>query len=222
MLLTTILNQARGGELKSLSTVDKTDKIVIEYINAGLRALFTRFSVKTEEAIIALSDSKSLYTLDPSDTDVTVQGAPILVDDVLGIISAFDELGASLPINDTSRLDGIFTPSYNTVQVPITADGGFISIIYRQNPTILSAEDLTDANGALITDTFNVDIPPQLIEPLLHYIGYRAHGSVDGMIEKENNTHYIRFKSACTEIEDLGVMTYENLPSRDVSVKGFL
>lgn len=222
MLLTTILDQARNGELKSLSTKDKTDEVVIGYVNSAIAALYTRFSIKTEEALVTLRTNKTIYSLDATDGDVLVNGSPIPADDVLGIISAFDELGSSLPINDPNQPYGIYTPSYNAVQIPYSVDGAYISIIYRQNPTLLVAEDIVDAEGALNVLTTNVEIPMQLLEPLLHFIGYRAHGSVDGMIEKENNTHYMRFKGACAEVEALGVMTYDSMPSRDVSMKGFV
>ena len=61
MKLSTIISQARSGELKSLSSKDKTDEVIVNYINLALIALYSRFTLRTEEAIVALADGKTLY-----------------------------------------------------------------------------------------------------------------------------------------------------------------
>ena len=224
MKLTFILSQARSGELKTLSLKDKTDDVVISFLNLGLLALYTMFFIKTEEAIVALQDGKTLYRLDSTEADITVKNEPMPDGDVINIINAIDENGIQIPINDVNSQLGIFTPSYDTVQIPYSITGAFISIIYQQNPILLIAEDICDSEGALLEGAINtnVDIPLQLLEPLLHYIGYRAHGSVAGSIQDENNTHYMRFVASCRKIEKSGVMSLENLQSMDVGKKGFV
>lgn len=225
MKLTFILSQARSGELKALSPKDKTDEVVISYINLAMLSLYTRFFIKTEEAILALQDGKTLYRLDPSDPDVRVKGEPMVEGDVITVINAFDEAGELLPINDVNNTPlGIYTASYDTVQVPYSATGAFLSLIYQQNPTMLIGESICDSKGVLLPEAINtsVEIPSQLLEPLLHYIGYRAHGSVEGSINDENNTHYMRYIASCTRIDKAGTMSLENMPSRDVEVKGFI
>lgn len=224
MLLTTILSQARSAELKSLSPKDKTDEVIIGYINLALIALYSRFFIKAQEVLIALQTGKTLYSLDGTDVDVTVQGQPIVTDSFMAIINAFNEAGNELPINDTNRLDGIFTPSFDTIQVPYSTTGAFIAIIYRENPPMLDPAVLCDAAGALdvANALTNVYIPPQLLEPLLHYVGYRAHGSVAGAMKDENNTHYMRYMASCRDIEDFGTISLTNLQSMNVEDKGFV
>lgn len=223
MKLTTILSQARSGEVKALSDKDKTDRVLITYINLGLIALYKKFSISTEEAILALKDGVTLYGLNSTDTNVTVGGQPMRDDDVLTTISCYDEQGDSVPINDSDEPLGIFTPSYDTIQVPYSSTGEYLSVIYRRNPILLDPEALTDATTeALNDDTVTTRLPLQLLEPMLHYIGYRAHGSVNGSIKDENNTHYMRFVASCRAIEKDGVMNLEGMPSRDVEEKGFI
>lgn len=223
MKLTTILSQARSGEVKALSDKDKTDRVLITYINLGLIALYKKFSISTEEAILALKDGVTLYELNSTDTNVTVGGQPMRDDDVLTTISCYDEQGDSVPINDSDEPLGIFTPSYDTIQVPYSSTGEYLSVIYRRNPILLDPEALTDATTeALNDDTVTTRLPLQLLEPMLHYIGYRAHGSVNGSIKDENNTHYMRFVASCRAIEKDGVMNLEGMPSRDVEEKGFI
>ena len=82
----------------------------------------------------------------------------------------------------------------------------YISVIYKPAPTWLVYIDETSL-------TQKIPIPPQLIEPLLHYIGYRAHGSMDGNIKAENNTHYMRFVASCDRIEQLGLVRKAVVPA---------
>lgn len=224
MLLTTILSQARGAELKSLSAKDKTDEVIIGYLNLALVALYSRFFIKTQEAIIALQLGKTLYKLDGTDTDVTVLGQPMVADSVLAIVNVYDETGTEITLNDTNSLLGVFQQSYDTLQIPVTEDNAVVAIIYRENPILLDAEALCLDTGNLdpLNNSTDVFIPLQLLAPLLHYIGYRAHGSVAGTIQDENNTHYMRYVASCREVDKQGVASYTNLQSRDVEDKGFV
>lgn len=225
MLLTMILDTARDAEFKTLSPKDKTDKVIIGYLNTALIALYSRFFIKTEEALIALKTGKTLYKFDGTDADVTVKGQPIAIDSFMAIINAFNMAGKELSINDTNDVLGVFTSSFDTLQVPYSTDGAYVAIIYRENPTLLNSAVLCDTTtGALLPEnsTANVYLPLQLLEPLLHYIAYRGHGSVAGDIKDENNIHYMRYNASCIRIEKSGVVDLTNLQSRNVKDKGFV
>ena len=224
MLLTTILSQARNGEVKALSEKDKTDKVLIEYINLATVALYSRFMLITEEAIITLRDGKTFYTLGPSDADVTVNGEPMPVDRVLMVLNAIDNSGFEIPINDINATVGVFITSYDTIQIPFYSEDTVVALLYTTNPILMDGSVLCDDKGKLKDDklTTDVKIPMAIIEPLLHYVGYRAHGTVAGSINDENNTHYMRYVASCTRIDKLGVLTMDNLQSRNVDVKGFI
>lgn len=219
MKLSFILDQARNGELKSLSTKDKTDEVIVGYINLALVALYSRFQLKTEEAIITLetNPARTVYTLDSTDTAVRVNGASMPDDDVMSIIDAFDESGRHVAINDEKDPFSIYTVSYNQVQIPLVNEGTYISIIYRKNPTLVT---YTETNN--VTDEKVVELPLQLLEPMLHYIGYRAHGAVDGKLNTENNTHYMRFEKSCERAQELGVLTADDVVGVGVTDKGFV
>lgn len=224
MLLTMILDQARNAELKQLSVKDKTDEVVISYLNTALVALYSRYDIKTEEALVSLKTGKTLYKFDSTDPDVTVAGLPMVDGDVLVISAAFGEMGIPLTINDVNDPLSVFTPSYNNLQVPLSIDDAYISIIYRQNPTLLNASLCDETTGELLPENslYDVELPQQLLEPLLHYIGYRAHGSVHGAMADENNIHYMRYVASCKTVDTTGVMSLSNLSSRDVQSKGFV
>jgi len=202
MKLSTVIKQARSGELKNLSEEDITAETIVNHINLAMTVLYARFPIRTNECLLTLSDNKTIYRLDGTDSSVTVAGQPIQNDSVLIIVQAFDEAG-SIPIDDDYDDNSIYTTSYDTIQVPNPADGAFISLIYIESPT--SIEPTYDAEGE-VSGEYNVDIPRSLLEPLLHYIGYRAHGAIDGNIDGENNTHLMRFEASCKRIDTLGII----------------
>lgn len=220
MKLSFLLEQARGGELAVFSDKDKTDKIIVSYMNMALIALYNRFQLSTEEAIITLRPdiAKTIYTLSSSDSDVTVAGQPMNDDEFMSIISAFNEDGSEIVINDTEDPFSILTVSYNQIQVPLLEKNSYISIIYRKNPTLIIYVD--NGNGKAV-DT-DIKLPIQLLEPLLHYVGYRAHGAINGAINTEHSTHYMRYEAACKRAEELGVITADDTVHKSVQAKGFV
>ena len=75
--------------------------------------------------------------------------------------------------------------------------------------------------GAMVYKNATLPIPLQLTEALLHYIGYRAHGAMNGSIEAETNTHYQRFEASCQRAVAQGMYTSDSLEMhRDM--KGFV
>lgn len=193
MTVQQVIDLAIAGELKQLHIANETAD-VIGFINLGLIELYTRFALKSNEAIITLKEGKTIYTLDGTDVDVDMT-----TNDLLQIISAYGDNAAGetdeLPLNDSQNPYSINTISYNQIQVPVVTEGALLSIIYVSKPTFFTIDDLAS----------DIELPDQLVEPLLHYIGYRGHGSVDGNINTENNTHYMRFDASCNKIKNLGM-----------------
>ena len=197
---------ARSGELSNLSEENFTDPIVVSYINLGLIELYKRFQLRSAEAIITMESATTLYTLDATDSRVSMSSdAEIMV-----IQEAYDESGGVLTINVESDELGILTPSYNQVQIPNPAEGEKIAIIYLAGPTYVTSV------------TQQLSIPISLLEAMLHYVGYRAHGSVDGNIQAENNTHYQRFEASVARAKTLGLVTADDIAERDVGIKGYI
>ena len=220
MKLSFLLEQARGGELAVFSDKDKTDKTIVSYINMALIALYNRFQLSTEEAIVTLRPdlAKTLYTLDATDPDVRVGGQPMPEDDFKSIVYVLDDGGREVPVNNEKDLMSIFTTSYNQIQVPLLSEQTYLSVIYRRNPTMVTYTD--DGNGHAV-DTI-VGIPLQLLEPMLHYIGYRAHGAINGGIQAETSTHYTRYTAACDAIEKMGSLSSDDTASTSVQEKGYV
>ena len=205
MLISDVITDAKYGELQQLA-IKNDDDAVISFINLGLLELYKRFNLRTEEAIITLDSNTTIYTLDPA-----LPNIDMLSDcDLMYIINAYNEAGELIEINNEDDDLSILTPTYNTVQIPNPADGTYISIFYAAGPTRVT--DLSDT----------LKLPPALYEALLHYVGYRGHGSVDGNINTENNTHYMRFEKSCDTAKDFGLVTADDMRLRPVADKGFL
>ena len=116
-----------------------------------------------------------------------------------------------LPINDENNPLSINTVNWYTIQIPMSIDNETISLIYVAAPVLLTTADLSKT----------LPIPPQLYEALLHYIGYRAHGALDGNIQAENSTHYQRFEASCQRAKESGMYTSDSMEmNRDM--KGFV
>ena len=211
MTVQQIIDMAKAGELKNL--VLDTDTILAA-LNLGIIELYKRFPLRVEEAIVSLDGSKQYYKMDGTDPDVDMPtDAPYM-----WIVSAYGEVptdsGVSvneLPINDEDNPLSINTVNWYTIQIPMSIDNETISLIYVAAPALLTIADLSKT----------LPIPPQLYEALLHYVGYRAHGALDGNIQAENSTHYQRFEASCQRAKESGMYTTDSMEmNRDM--KGFV
>ena len=190
MTLNDVVTQLKYGELRSVASKDDMDAIV-SYVNLALIALYSRFSLKVSEQLIPMQDNITEYLLN---------------EDAMTIRAIYDENGDEFALDDETSLFSIMQVDFETIQVPNPSTGATLSVIYLPAPTTLTYIDETSL-------TSRVPIPPQLLEPLLHYVGYRAHGSMNGDIKAENNTHYMRYEASCKRIEDLGVVRKAVVPA---------
>ena len=212
-----VIALARVGELSKLSIAIKDDNtVLLGFINLGLVELYKRFPLKNDEAIVTLRDGKTIYKLDGTDTDVSM-GEPFMY--LLGAYEEgtdndFSASALSLPINEEDNIYSVNSISYNSIQIPLVTTGAYISLIYVAKPTKVTTLTLDE----------ELDLPDQMIEALLHYIGYRAHGAMDANIQTESNTHYMRFEASCTKLRELGVGIAPDDVSMNsrISMKGFV
>ena len=204
MTVQQIVDLAVSSELKNLA-VGKDTEAVVGYLNLGLIELYKRFPLKLKEHVITLSELTELYTM-PADFMWLVEAyGEVPVD-------SFEAVN-KLPVNEEDNPFSVNTVSWDVLQVPINIEGEFISIIYAAAPEYMSPVAL-DAE---------VPIPPQMIEAMLHYIGYRAHSSVTSEINAEFNTHYKKFEDSCSRITTYGMLTGDDLDmSGRISDRGFV
>ena len=205
MLVSDVITDVKYGELRQLAVKDDVDA-VISFINMGMLELYKRFNLRVEEAIVTLDENTTLYTLNSSALNVSMPSGC----DLMYIVGAYDETGTAIELNNEDDPLSVLTPSYDTLQVPNPTNGTYISVVYAATPTKIT----------LTTDI--IKLPASLYEALLHYIGYRGHGSIDGNINTENNTHYMRFDKSCVAAREYGLVTADDIRLRNVAVKGFI
>ena len=222
-----VIKQAQTGELSDLSIKDDIEAI-IQFINIGLIALYGRFSLKTSEITITPSkapDENATYERISSSEYKLPEGAG-------AVLGAFLHDGTDLSINDESDPNSVLTPTWNTIQIPTNPAGGTVTIVFLSDPDLITGyvnePKGTDAeisaiktnNESILNST--IPIPSSLIEPLLHYIGYRAHGSVIDGVSAESSVHLKRFNESCDDVMNRGLITVDKTPIKNnLQRKGF-
>ncbi len=167
--------------------------------------LYKRFTLKYEEYIITLDENVSIYTM-PAD--------------YMWIIAAYGDLDARsgdfvnlIPINEEDNPASINTSSWNKIQIPVNTGGAHISIIYAAKPTTYTVSDMD----------VELDLPPQMIEALLAYIGYRGNSTIDSGLQTEDNAWYIRSDSSCNKIKQESMLNSDDMYMKDrLGNRGFV
>ena len=232
MQLSTIISQARIGELATISKQNLTDEKIVYYLNLALQNLYNYFIMDTAEAIITLSPIKFIYRFDGTDNDVLVNGNPVPTDEYMIALKVYDELGIRYKINNSTEfpspqltyteklqtVHSIYTIGQYAIQVPYPDVSKYLSVIYRKNAPIIQYID--DGTGSAV-DTV-VPIPNQFLEAILLYIGYRGHLAITGNPQTDNNVHYIRYKQELKELEQNGIIPIANLDNNSIEFKGFV
>jgi len=186
MILQDILDTARYSELSSLAIKDN-DAAIVTFLNLGMLELYKRFPIKVEEATITLVANSSMYNL-PANF-MYPMGA--YGEDKDGNINAANELATNAEDDDNS----VFFPNHRQIQIPTTVKSSRVSVVFVAKPETYNVDNLAA----------EVDLPDTLIEPLLHYIGYKGHLGVRSDGQSENNAHYMRFSSSVKKARELGV-----------------
>ena len=131
--------------------------------------------------------------------------------DINQVISVYDSDGKELigkrNLEDTEY--NIAQINYNTFMLTNPIDEELL-FVYKAAPSMV-----TSASG-------EVELPYAMLEALLHYVGYRAHGSVNGNVDKENNTHYMRLEKSCALLLSEGYEIDTLNISSSVQAKGFV
>ena len=215
MTIQQVIDMAKYGELKNLSVANDMNAI-LSFVNLGMLELYKRFPIQSEEVVIALGADGDLVNPYTKINDEIYQ----MPDDFMWLVAGYEEVPegsatvvVDVPINEEDNPLSVNTISWNRVQIPLTVTGSYISLIYVSAPPYYTEESLTE----------QIALPPQMVEALLHYIGYRGHSSVTGEINAENTTHYTRFEASCARIETRGLFTNDDTSMKDrISMRGFI
>jgi hypothetical protein len=211
------------SELKELSIFDKitgtdedekelAERTVLNYINLGILDLHKHLPIKVEESELTLKDGQNFYYLLDSNIGDYLTSLP---GEVLHILAVFNEDGESIPLNDNTYENSIFTPAYNKLQVPNAIDYGTKLYVTYQ---------ASEAPIPYIENLMDIEIPisPVLLEALTLFVGYKLHTAQDGNIQQENNTFYVRYNKEIQTIKTSQDLVYRIENRKDTLLsKGF-
>ncbi len=211
-----IIANARNRELKNLSPKDKTDEVIVSYINIAMMELYSIFQLRIDELVLNLKAGKTVYKLDGTDPDVYKEGALYTGKDFMTVVNAFNENG-EISINNNNDSLSVFTVSYNKIQVPYATTGEHIALMCRTAPTEVVYVD----DGSGNAEDVEVELPIHMMEALLSHIGYSAYSSIDTAQEIETDKHMQRFDRACQRLETHGLIPHDTL-DLNTDRKGFM
>lgn len=204
MTVRQVIDLAKVSELSGLG-IANNDEAVLGFINLGVLELYKRFTLRNEEYIIELVDGVDIYTMPAN---------------YMWAIAAYGEVDIrstetvnQLPINEEDNPLSVNSVGWNKLQVPVAVSGAYISIIYVASPEVYTTDNLDEV----------LDLPPQMMEALLSYIGYKGNSTIDSGIQTEDNVWYIRFDSSCNKIREYAMVTSDDMyMNKRLSTRGFV
>ncbi len=196
MIVTDAIDLLRNSELKQVAIKDDKPGI-IGFINLAVLEIYKRFNLWEAEAIITMATDVLLYKLDGIDTNVAID----LSDNQLLMIEVvYDELGIEMVLNDEKDPYSISTPQYHQIEIQEAVDGQTMGVIYRAAPKFLTNEKA------------EIPIPPQFLEALFHYVGFKGHGGIKAE-GAGSNTYYKLFENSLKLIKEDGLFAQDDLNS---------
>jgi len=209
MIIRDVLAHAAFGVLNQLAIKDNSEA-VISFINLGLIDLHKRFLLKVEEYVIDVEERKSMYSM-PDDYMYMLNATDLGLSTTTVSLSGTEDVSRELSINVDEDPISIFTPYFNKIQVPKLLVGHAISLVYCASPEVVyDAED-------------ELELPVQLLECLVLFIGYQAYASMDVKALAAENTFYRRYTDACEQIRLSGTINSNNMYIvKDLQSKGYV
>lgn len=214
MTVQNAIDLAASTKLKNIA-VAKDTATVLGYLNLGITELYKRFPLRVDEAIITLRDNKTEYKVDGTDPDVSMPANS----QFMWLVSAYQEVEDTettkfdtvlMPVNEEDNPMSLQTVAWNTVQIPLSCTGAYVSLIYVAAPAYYTVDNLTE----------QLPLPPQMVEPLLEYIAYQAKASI-GTIQ-DTALAYQEFEASCSRAEMRGMITSDDLEMLGRDLKGFV
>ena len=223
------LSQIRPGGFFTAGEVvpDEDQRQVITHLNLALTELHKRFWLSSKELNVQLYPHISTYTLDKRyavQNKLSTYMPKYIIDsmyqpfnnDLLKIEMVFNECGECVPLNDRTNPNSLYTPQWNSIQVPMPYEGAAILVQYRADHEKIEWEPMLDPTKV------QVDIPMGLMEPLCLFIGHRAYRALNSDGGQENMNYYQQFEAACQKAIDMGLQVTANTTNMKLDHYGWV
>ena len=210
MLYSDLTTRLAYGELHNLAVADSAtpgtiraaDAVkVLSHTNQGLKHLFSKFVLKEKEVILDLESTIGTYFLRAeyslhNTTGITVptkyivdSPVDIFKEDIVKILHITDFAGEPVYINDHEQPYSVFTPTFDSIQVPTISSGDKLSIIYQAKH-----DDISEG-------TDEISIPFFLEEALQYYVASKIYSHMNGQEHAAKSIEYIsKFNELCQDV----------------------
>lgn len=236
MKLQEIFDQLSYGEFADLDLGNRNDggirvedyPKIVPHINMALTALYKRFTLAYDEVYIQQYDHINTYYLDNkyavTNTSSTepikyIQDSvykPFNAEQLIKIERVFSELGDELYTNDDNTFSSVYTPTYNTIQVPHPVSDNAMRVIFTKGHDKIVLTGL-DPNITI------VDIPVSYLEPLLYYVASRVFAGMSGVDSQNQSNNYMsKYEISCQEIERLNLTQKDNTTNLRLEINGWV
>ena len=207
MRLKEIITILKDTELKQI-IVGEDDRQVISLLNLALIDVYARFNILQEEQLIEIVEGKTMYRLqDNSQRVIQVLVRNLIEDPLLG-----NDKFKNIPINDINCNESVFTPQPYILHVPNPDAGKLYSVIQTVTPPFITKDNIS---------TVDFVVPPQLLEPIINYVGYRAYKSMNGDEQSEIGSLYRAYEKSVNEVMKRGLVHYTILTNTKLTNRGF-
>lgn len=228
MKLIDIFSQLTTGELSNVNIgglengeiKDENYKAVMNHINLGLTALYTRFNLKEGHLILNLQQSQATYSLDSKyAVSNTKSKEPVkyildsasspFKDDILKIESITTPYNIDVSLNTGWHPYKCTTPSGKVLRVPLCLIDGstdapeylrnltFLNVYYRANHVLYDPD-----SGGFQADKIDIELPQSHLQALLYYVASRVNNPIGlGQEFNAGNTYAAKFERECQVLE---------------------
>lgn len=185
---------------------------ITRYANDALLKLYGRFLLKEKEIRVELQEHITFYHLvprfavtyepeGPSDTEATrylldLPGEPFL-GDVIKILRVYDEHGCVVPLNDDNRVNSVFTPQTNALQVPCPIQDKVLNVAYQAKHPQLQC---------VLEEV--IELPDILVEAFTAFIAYKvfSHMNTQDSTAKAQE-HLAIYESVCGSVAEMDLVS---------------
>lgn len=234
MFLSEVFDYLTYGELAGLAIggigaagIQEADQPrIINNINQALIELYTVLPLRTAQVNLQLYEHIGTYFLhtDYAQTNIgstqpykyiNDSTANPFANDVLVVDQVFSEVGDEYPLNEPLEEYSVFTPTYNTIQIPFSKDDNTVDIIYRASPVLIDTTNVVPA-------TTDVPIPYQALSAFLAYTLHKIHSSIGSGETSQAGMYYNKYKEALAAIKFNGLLITENSLNRRLDDNGWV
>lgn len=226
MRLQEIFDQLVYGELAQFSvnlgtsvhgavSPDNYPKVVAS-VRMAVMEMYKEFRLSIEVVDVMMISNVTMYKLHSDysirNTDTSIPYKYIydtanepFEDNLLVIDRVFDEVGDELNLNNDQAKFSLYTPKFNTLQIPDPIEGSIVRVLIAKGHSYISGATTIDPT------TIEIEIPESCLEPLLFYIAGRmlmGAGNLNGT--NDANIMMAKYQQSKLRIKELGLYQQDN------------